>query len=140
MERMTMLRNSSRFAISVALVVSLCGFVSAAATQPKLSHQELKTLLATAKTPSDHQKIAAYYHDRAQHLNAKAQEFSAQAALYANQPATIQSKQGTSCLCPAHFEHFAKLYAQEAQESEMLAAKHEKIGQDTLADNSEKQK
>jgi hypothetical protein len=140
MEHMTMLRSFTRFAISVALVVSLCGFVSAATTQPKLSNKELKTLLATAKTPSDHQKIAAYYHDRAQHLNAKAQEFSAQAALYANQPATIQSKQGTSCICPKHFEHFAKLYAQEAQESEMLAAKHEKIGQDYLANNSGKQK
>jgi hypothetical protein len=140
MEHMTMLRSFTRFAISVALVVSLCGFVSAATTQPKLSNKELKTLLATAKTPSDHQKIAAYYRDRAQYLNAKAQEFSAQAALYANQPATIQSKQGTSCICPKHFEHFAKLYAQEAQESEMLAAKHEKIGQDYLANNSGKQK
>jgi hypothetical protein len=140
MEHMTNLRNFSRFAVSVALVVSLCGFVSAAATQPNLSARELKTLLATAKTPSDHQKIAAYYHDRARHLNAKAQEFSAQAALYANQPATIQSKQVTSCICPEHFEHFAKLFAQEAQESETLAAKHEKIGQDTLANNPEKQK
>ena len=137
---MTIFRSFSRFAISVALVVSLCGFVSAAATQPKLSNQELKTLLATAKTSSDHQKIAAYYHDKAQQLRAKAQEFSAEAALYANQPATIESKQGTSCLCPKHFEHFAKLYAQEAQESEMLAAKHEKIGQDFLVSNSEKQK
>ena len=137
---MTMWRNFSRFTLSLALVGSLCGLVAAAATQPKLSNQELKTLLATAKTPSDHQKIAAYYHDRAQLLNAKAQEFSAQAALYANQPATIQSKQGTSCICPEHFRHFAKLYAEEAQESEMLAAKHEKIGQDTLASNAEKQK
>ena len=137
---MTMLRSFPRFAISVALIVSLCGFVSAAAIQPKISNKELKTLLATAKTPSDHQKIAAYYHDRAQHLNAKAQEFSEQAALYANQPATIQSKQGTSCICPKHFEHFAKLYAQEAQESEMLAAKHEKIAQEYLASNSGKQK
>jgi len=137
---MKALRSFSRFAVSVALAASLCGFASAAKTQPKLSTKELKTLLATAKTPSDHQKIAAYYRDRAQRLNAKAQEFSAQAALYANQPATVESKQGTSCLCPKHFEHFAKLYAAQAQESEMLAAKHEKIGQDYLANNSEKQK
>ena len=137
---MKVLRNFARLAVSVALAVALCGFVSAAETQPNLSNHELKTLLATARTPSDHQKIAAYYRDRAQYLNAKAQEFSAQAALYANQPATIQSKQGTSCICPKHFEHFAKLYAQEAQESEMLAAKHEKIGQDFLVSNSEKQK
>src|SRR5450432_3635921 len=140
MEYMMVLRSFPRFAISAALAVSMCGFVAAAETQPKLGNKELKTLLATAKTSSDHQKIAAYYHDKAQRLNAKAQEFSAQAALYANQPATIESKQGISCLCPKHFEHFAKLYAAQAQESEMLAAKHEKIGQDYLANNSEKQK
>jgi hypothetical protein len=140
MEHMKVLRSLSRFAVSVALVTCLCGLASAAETQPKLSNKELKTLLATAKTPADHQKLAAYYRDRAQRLNAKAQELSAQAALYANQPVTVESKQGTSCLCPKHFEHFAKLYAQQAQESEMLAAKHEKIGQDYLANNSEKQK
>jgi hypothetical protein len=140
MEQMMVLRSFSRFAISAVLIVSMSGFVAAAETQPKLSNKELKTLLATAKTPSDHQKIAAYYHDKALRLNAKAQEFSAQAALYANQPVTIESKQGISCLCPKHFEHFAKLYAQEAQESEVLAAKHEKIGQDYFANNSEKQK
>jgi hypothetical protein len=137
---MKVLRNFARLAVSAALAVALCGFVSAAETQPNLSNHELKTLLATARTPSDHQKIAAYYRDRAHRLTVKAQEFSAQAALYANQPATMESKQGTSCLCPRHFEHFARLYAQQAEESAMLAAKHEKIGRDYLANNSEKQK
>jgi len=125
---MKITRCISRYAIPAMLIVVLGGFAPAAETRSTLSNKELKTLLATAKTPADHQKIAAYYHDQAQRLNVKAQEYSAQAALYANQPRTIESKHGTSCLCPKHFEYFAKLYAQEAQESEALAARHEKMG------------
>ena len=132
------MRSVTHYAtVIVMLVVFLGSLAAVAETHPTPSNKELKILLATAKTPADHQKIAAYYHDKAQRLSAKAQEFSAEAALYANKPALMESKQGISCLCPKHFEHFAKLYAQEAQESEVLATKHEKISQDYLANNSE---
>jgi len=137
---MKIMRSISRYAVPAMLVVVLSGFTPAAETRSKLSNRELKTLLATAKTPADHQKLAAYYRDKAQRLNAKAQEFSAQAELYANQPATVESKQGTSCLCPKHFEYFAKLYAQEAHESEVLAAKHERIGLDSSGKDAVQQK
>jgi hypothetical protein len=123
--------------VVTVLFVLFCTFATAAETQPTLSKKELKTLLATAHTAADHQKIAAYYHEKAQRLNAKAQEFSAQADILAKQPATIESKQGISCNCTSHFRYFAKQYAQEAQESETLAAQHEKISQEYLAKQSE---
>ena len=99
-------------------IVLLSGLAAVGESGSTLSKKQLKTLLATASTPADHEKIAVYYHDKAKRLNAKAQEFSAQADHYATQPATIESKQGISCLCTSHFRHFAKLYAQEAQESD----------------------
>ena len=134
-------RSFTYSALAIAMfVASLCSLTVAAETRPMLSHKELKTLLATANTRTDHQKLATYYHDRAQSLRVKAQEFSEEAARYANQPATMQSKQGISCLCPAHFQHFAKLYAREAEESEVLAARHEKIEQEYLTSTSNQQK
>jgi hypothetical protein len=127
-------RPATVIAISVVL---FCGLATAAQTQSTLNKKELKTLLATAQTPADHERIAAYYHDKAQRLNAKAQEFSAQADALAKQPATIESKQGISCNCASHYRYFAKLYAKEAQESEAMATQHEKTGQNYLANQSE---
>jgi hypothetical protein len=65
----------------VSLVLLSCALVvgAAAETSPSLSKKELKTLLATANTPADHQRLAAYYRDKAQRLTEKAQKFSAQA-------------------------------------------------------------
>jgi hypothetical protein len=108
----------------IALVLLTCnGEVRAAAqTLASISKKELKTLLATARTSADQQRLAAYYRDTAQHLRAKAQEFSAQADYLATQPATMESKQGISCNCTSHCRYFSKLYSQEAKDAETLAA------------------
>jgi hypothetical protein len=95
-----------------------------------MSKKELKTLLATAKTPSDQQRLAAYYRDKAQHLRARAQEFSAQADSMAGLPAVLESKQGIGCQCAFHYRYFSKLYAQEAKDAEALAAKHRQLAED----------
>jgi hypothetical protein len=127
---MKSLHSVARPATVIAIsIVLLCGLAAAAETSSTLNKKEVKTLLATARTPSDHQKIAAYYHDKARRLSAKALEFSAQADAHATQPATIESKQGISCLSTSHFRHFAKLYAEEAKESETLALQQDQLAQ-----------
>ena len=127
---MRSLRSVARPVSIVAIsLVLLCGLAAVAESSPTLSKKDLKTLLATAKTPSDHQKIAAYYHDQAKRLNAKAQEFSVQADVLATQPATVESKQGISCLSTSHFRHWAKMYNEEAKEAEALAAQQDQLAQ-----------
>jgi len=127
-------RNFGRLVILPTMFLALlaCTVVvpAVAQTPPNLSNKELKTLLATAKTPADQEQLAAYYRDKAQHLRAKAQEFSAQADYLATQPATIESKQGISCNCTSHYRYFAKQYAQEATDAEKLAAEHDQLAQD----------
>jgi hypothetical protein len=117
---------------AVFLAVLACTVVvgAAADTPASLSKRELKTLLATARTPADQERLAEYYRDNAQHLRAKAQEFSAQADYLATQPATIESKQGISCNCTSHYRYFAKQYAQEATDAEKLAAEHDQLARD----------
>ena len=109
------------------LVVLSCAFVAgmSAENSPPLSKKELKALLASAKMPADHHRLAEYYRNKAQRLTVKAQEFSAKADQLATQPATIESKQGISCNCASHYRFFAKRYAQEAKEAETLAAQQD---------------
>jgi hypothetical protein len=115
----------------IVLVLLTCnGEVRAAAqTLASISKKELKTLLATARTSADQQRLAAYHRDKAQHLRAKAQGFSPQADYLATQPATIESKQGISCNCTRHCRYFSKLYAQEATGAETLAREHDQLAQ-----------
>jgi hypothetical protein len=95
-----------------------------------ISKKELKTLLATAKTPADQERLAAYYRDKAQYLRAKAQEFSDQADSMAGLPLGLESKRGIGCQCAFHYRYFSRLYAQEARDTEALAAQHNQLPQD----------
>jgi hypothetical protein len=115
----------------VFLALLACTVVvrAVAQTPPSISKKELKTLLATAKTPADQERLAAYYRDKAQHLRAKAQEFSAQADSMAGLPAVFESKQGIGCQCAFHYRYFSKLYAQDAKDAEALAAQHHQLAQ-----------
>jgi hypothetical protein len=128
-------RNLGRVVILTAIFLTLLGSTvevrAVEQTAPSISKKELKQLLATAKTPADQERLAAYYRDKAQRLRAKAQEFSAQADYLATQPATIESKQGISCNCTSHYRYFSKLYAQEARDAEVLAAQHDQLAQDS---------
>ena len=124
-------RNFGRLVTSAAIFLALFAVTLVvqvtAQTPASLSKKELKTLSAT---PSGHERLAAYYRDKAQHLREKAQEFSAHADHLAMQPATIESKQGISCNCTSHYRYFSKLYAQEAKDADALAAHHEQLAED----------
>ena len=118
------------FTTAVSSALLICTLVGGSLAQvPTLSKHELKTLLATAKTPADHERLVAYYRDKADHLRAKAQEFNAQAAVLATQPATVESKQGISCNCTSHYRFWANEYTQEAKDADAAAAQHEQLAQ-----------
>ena len=121
-------RNFGGLATAIILASLACTLAvqATAETTGSLSKKELKTLSAT---PAGHERLAVYYRDKAQHLREKAQEFSAEADHLATQPATMESKQGISCNCTAHYRYFSKLYAQEAKDAEMLAAHHEQLAE-----------
>jgi hypothetical protein len=123
-------RLATLIAISLALFACSSVLPTAAQTPPSLSKKELKALSAT---PADQERLAAYYRDKAQNLRAKAREFSIQADYLATQPATIESKQGISCNCTSHYRYFSKLYAQEAEDAENLAAKHDQLARNSKA-------
>jgi len=118
--------------VAFFLAVLACNVAvrAVAQTPSSISKKELRTLLATAKTPADQERLAVYYRDKAQHLSAKAQEFSAQADSMARLPLVFESKQGIGCQCAFHYRYFSQLYAQEARDAEALAAQHHQLAQD----------
>jgi hypothetical protein len=110
---------------------------AAADNSSSLTKKELKAFLATAKTPADHARLAAYYRDTAQHLRAQEKEYSAQAASLATQPAAVEgkctrsflSKQSTSCNSASHYSYFAKECAKKAKDAETLAAQQQQLSE-----------
>jgi hypothetical protein len=68
---------------SIALATALA---QPAVQHEKLSKEALKTLTASAKTPADHERIAAYYRVKAQRLWAKYREHEADLAEYYKNP------------------------------------------------------
>jgi hypothetical protein len=109
------------------MLVTLTAQVSTAASEHKLTKKELKELIANAKTPEDHQKVAAYYRAEAKRLRASAQEHKEWAETYAKSPVytTRESKTGDTLMGPSHCKKWAELESEEADEADALAASHE---------------
>jgi hypothetical protein len=57
-------------------------------TNPKLTSKQVRSLIANAKTPEDHQKLAAYYRDMAEQAKANAAEHEKILAAYNQNPST----------------------------------------------------
>jgi hypothetical protein len=115
--------------VILALLLSLAASTAIAGESQQLTKKELKTLLATAKTSTDQQKLAAHDHEKARQLTAKAQDFAEHADLLATEPATVESKQGISCQCTSRYRYFSKRFSEEAKEAENQAAQHDHLAQ-----------
>lgn len=92
-------------------------------THRKLSHAELKALIANAKTREDHLRLADYYHAEASRLRKDAEEHQDLATAYTKGEVYEASKTGAS----QHCKQFADFFAHGALEADRLAADHEKL-------------
>lgn len=81
--------------------------------------KSLEQMISEAKTPADHEAIAAYYDREAQEAHQKHEEHLKLKAEYAKIPG-LASKTGL----PAHCESIAKKYEAIAKDDEALAKLH----------------
>ena len=91
----------------------------------RLTHKELKELIANAATPADHQKIAAYYRGEAQRLRQTAKEHQEWGDIYAKGSAGSESKHPGMSNGAPHCHKWADLEEEEAKEADALAAAHD---------------
>jgi hypothetical protein len=115
--------------LSLAFVMTAATFGQApSTTQSKpehLSKQQLNTLIASAKTPAEHQRIANFYEARAQDYRAQASEHEAMVAAYKANSSLSTDKNRASTI--GHCEYFVQTFKDMAVKSHELAQLHEEM-------------
>jgi hypothetical protein len=103
--------------VVVVLVIGAIGYLPFGAAE---EGQNIDQMIATAKTPADHEAIAAYYEKQAQAAHQEHKEHQQMSSEYAKVP-VLKTKTGAV----AHCNSIAKKYEDIAKEYEALAKVHQ---------------
>jgi hypothetical protein len=85
-------------------------------------------LIATAKTPAEHRRIAQYNDAQAQDFLAQAQEHEQMVAAYKANSSLSNDKNQASAI--SHCEYFVKTFKALAENSQDLSALHERMAKE----------
>jgi hypothetical protein len=115
--------------LSLAVVMTVTAFgQTPSAQQSKAEHldkQQLNTLIASAKTPAEHQRIAQFYEAKAQDYRAQAQQHEAMIAAYKANSSLSTDKNRASTI--GHCEYFVQTFKEMAVKSHELAEMHDQM-------------
>jgi hypothetical protein len=118
--------------LAVAFVAPL--FAQSGSTAPapfeKLNKKQLQSLIVNARTPADHQRIADFYHAKAQSLLAESSEHAAMAARYKANPVIAHGKFAFGTV--DHCEYLSQSLKQEGGKNEQLANLHYEMAHSSL--------
>jgi hypothetical protein len=122
--------SRARWSTTIALLVLIVAMVpangsaQAAATQ-QLSKKELKTLIANARTPEDHERIAAYYRTEGEQLKAKQREHEEELSEYLKNPSSHPVPKWPTM--DQHCRQLIFYYSKAAQSAFELAELHDQM-------------
>ena len=120
--------------LEVVFVIMLSAVWQVSTAQPhkpeKLSKQQLFSLIASAKTPSEYRRVAEYYHATAQDYLAQAKEHEEMAEAYKKNPMTSSSKFATGTV--EHCGYFAQSFKEMATKMQELADIREQMAKDAV--------
>jgi hypothetical protein len=108
------------FLLLVALAASLA---FAAESTPTISKAEAKQLIATANSPEDYQKLAGYFTQKAEMMDAEAAEHEELAKEYAKNPHSMKGPMGFKT--SEHCKYFEQAARKAAAEDRALATSYE---------------
>jgi hypothetical protein len=121
-------RRTLKTVLLTATMAMLMGVVSvpASADDSKiLKKDELKNLIANAKTAQDHQRIADHYTAKAAEFEAEATEHAEEAAKYKANPNMHEMKHPGSPNTASHCERMARSLRAAAKDAKELAEDHQ---------------
>jgi hypothetical protein len=118
-----------RWALSSATALVLATAAFTAAGADVISHEELMTKLAAARTSADHEEIAAIYDKQATADLAAAEEHRRTASFYRGVDATGGGRSNFSAMA-VHCKNLADGFARAAKEHSGLAELHRKAAAD----------
>lgn len=109
------------------IVLAFLPFVSntAYAQQEHLSGKELAALVTSARTPAEHERIAAWYRAQSERYSAEAAKHAQMAAEFRKNPTTNNTKMEQATV--NHCEYVAKSLKAKAFAANNLAQKHEEM-------------
>ena len=118
--------------VSLAFVLAISAFTqNAFAQQAKREHlnkQQLNSLIATAKTPAEHQRIAQYFQAKALDYLSQAKEHEQMIAAYKANTSISTEKNRASTI--GHCEYFVQTFKDLAAKSQELAKMHEEMAKE----------
>ena len=121
--------NHKRLALVTVFIITTAAFaqtpVVPQAKPEHLSKQQLNTLIASAKTPAEHERLAQYYRAQASDYLAEAKDHESMVAAYKANSSLSNEKNRTSTI--GHCEYFVKTFKELAVKSQELAALHEQM-------------
>src|SRR5712692_3891213 len=123
------------FAVGIAMLAAVVSIPSGGAKSKSLTKSELKNLIANAKTPSDHERIAEYFDAEAAKYQAEAKEHDEEGDYYAKHAAFPLNKAESQNLyahdMPSHCRELAAKLREAAHEAHQLATVHREIAKAT---------
>ena len=117
------------FAVTAVILTTLVSIPAGAKDKP-LSKSDLKTMIATAETKADHERIAQYFDAKATKYEAEAKEHAELAPIYQKQPDPALSKHPNSPRSFAHCDALSKSLQQAAENARQLAADHREMAKE----------
>jgi hypothetical protein len=118
------------FVVLLAFAVATAG-PARGQDKVNLTSAELKELIRNAKEPADHQKIAQYFNQEADRLEAEAKDHVDLAAIYRGNPTLDESKHPMSGRTAGHCDYFSKVAREAARADRQLAAAHAGLAKTT---------
>ncbi|HWT66463.1 MAG TPA: hypothetical protein VN151_10155 [Terracidiphilus sp.] len=115
------------FVTLIAVLVLTASAFATPATQAstQLTKEQLKTLVANAKTPAEHERIAAYYRALSEKLLAESNAHAQMAAELASNSATNNAKVHHGTV--DHCKYLAETLKAKAAKAAAQAAEHEQM-------------
>lgn len=113
--------------VLAALIVVPAPQAAAVEMKGMLKSKEVKALVANAKTPADHMKLARHFAAMAEKHEAEAKEHEALAEEYTRNPRLGSTKIPMAPNSAQHCKYFAEHCHKAAAEMRAMAAEHEEM-------------
>ncbi len=98
----------------------------------KLSKKELRVLIANARTPEDHERIATHYRAEAERLRTKQREHEEELAAYLKNPSSHPSPKWPTL--DQHCRQLAYYYGKASEKALALADLHDQMARAATRD------
>ena len=114
--------------VALTVAIPVIGQSASPSKTDKLSKHQLLTLIATAKTPADHLRLARYYQDQANYYLEQSKFHQDMAVAYMKNPLLNSSKWRRDTI--GHCDYFARTLKETATKMQELENMHEQMAKD----------